>query len=166
MLSTQVELSWGGSLIHESLHGPSNGAGFSFPLFYSMCHMAASFVGASLIFLCQPSSNRVTLQQLRNHGPSLFLLSLLFALNICNGPPFEPRRRRSADRLIPCSPPRALSGGNNASLVTLGIAVNQLVKSVTPLPSMLFAYALQRRTFSAQVSEHPKPEPLTPNVRP
>ena len=42
-----IELSWGGSLIHESLRGPSNGAGFSFPLFYSMCHMAASFVGAS-----------------------------------------------------------------------------------------------------------------------
>lgn len=119
-----VELSWGGSLIHESLRGPSNGAGFSFPLFYSMCHMAASFVGASLIFLCQPSTNRVTTQQLRNHGPSLFLLSLLFALNIC---------------------------GNNASLVTLGIAVNQLVKSVTPLPSMLFAYALQRRSFSKQL---------------
>ena len=119
-----IELSWGGSLIHESLRGPSNGAGFSFPLFYSMCHMAASFVGASLIFLCQPSTNRVSTQQLRNHGPSLFVLALLFALNIC---------------------------GNNASLVTLGIAVNQLVKSVTPLPSMLFAYALQRRTFSAQL---------------
>ena len=119
-----IELSWGGSLIHESLRGPSNGAGFSFPLFYSMCHMAASFVGASLIFLCQPSTNRVSTQQLRNHGPSLFVLALLFALNIC---------------------------GNNASLVSLGIAVNQLVKSVTPLPSMLFAYALQRRTFSAQL---------------
>ena len=44
-----VELSWGGSLIHESLRGPSNGAGFSFPLFYSMCHMAASFFGAGFL---------------------------------------------------------------------------------------------------------------------
>ena len=94
----QVELSWANSLIRTRLDGPlMGGAGFSFPLFYSMCHMLASFVGATLIFLVQPSTNKLSLKQVRTHGPWLLVLSVLFASNIA---------------------------GNNASLVTLGLSLS------------------------------------------
>ena len=62
----QVELSWSSSLIRMSVAGRWAGAGFGFPLFYSMCHMIASFLGASLIFpvrrqprRCSSSTSRV-----------------------------------------------------------------------------------------------------------
>ena len=122
----QVELSWSSSLIRMSVAGRWAGAGFGFPLFYSMCHMIASFLGASLIFLVWPSTNTLQLKHLTSGRTclQLSLLSLLFAANVA---------------------------ANNASLMTLGLAVNQLIKSVTPLLVMILMFALEGRTYSSPI---------------
>lgn len=120
----QVELSWSSSLIRMPVAGRWAGAGFGFPLFYSMCHMIASFLGASLIFLVRPSTNTLQLKHLSSCRTcaQIGLLSLVFAANVA---------------------------ANNASLMTLGLAVNQLIKSVAPLLVMLLTFALEGRTYSS-----------------
>merc|ERR1711865_952243 len=86
------------------------GASFSFPIFYSSCHMAMGLLSSSLIMAAVPSVRNLSPTQIRQHGGKLLLLSTLTVANIA------------------CS---------NASLMYIGLSVNQIIKSVGPLPALV-----------------------------
>jgi len=96
------------------------GYGFAFPFFYSGCHMIASFVGVNIIFAIKPDLNTLRKEQVRKHWLPLLLLSVLMVLNI---------------------------GCNNASLVYIGLSVNQIIKSITPLPTMCLSYTFGKKRY-------------------
>jgi len=94
----------------------SERVGFTFPIFFTMFHMVASFFGgAILIFGFKAGS--VTKAHWTDYKYRIMLLSLLFVTNIS------------------C---------NNASLVHLSLSVNQIVKSCVPLPTMILSVAFER----------------------
>jgi drug/metabolite transporter (DMT)-like permease len=94
----------------------SERVGFTFPIFFTMFHMVASFFGgAILIFVFKAGT--VTKAHWTDYKYRIMLLSLLFVTNIS------------------C---------NNASLVHLSLSVNQIVKSCVPLPTMILSVAFER----------------------
>jgi len=97
------------------------GYGFTVPFFYSGCHMIASFVGVNIIFWLRPELNTLSKQQWRQNWPKLLSLSVLMVLNI---------------------------GLNNVSLVYIGLSVNQIIKSITPLPTMCLSFVLEKKRYS------------------
>ena len=100
------------------------GASFSFPIFYSSCHMAMGLLSSSLIMAAVPSVRDLSPTQVWQHGGKLLLLSTLTVANIV------------------CS---------NASLMYIGLSVNQIVKSVGPLPALVLTYFVQKRRYSAAI---------------
>jgi len=100
------------------------GASFSFPIFYSSCHMAMGLLSSSLIMAAVPSVRNLSPTQIRQHGGKLLLLSTLTVANIA------------------CS---------NASLMYIGLSVNQIIKSVGPLPALVLTYVVHNRRYSAAI---------------
>ena len=100
------------------------GASFSFPIFYSSCHMAMGLLSSSLIMAAVPSVRDLSPTQVWQHGGKLLLLSTLTVANIV------------------CS---------NASLMYIGLSVNQIIKSVGPLPALVLTYFVQKRRYSAAI---------------
>ena len=100
------------------------GAAFAFPIFYSSCHMAMGLLSSSLIMAAVPSVRNLSPTQMRQHGGKLLLLSTLTVANIV------------------CS---------NASLMYIGLSVNQIIKSVGPLPALVLTYFVHRRRYSATI---------------
>ena len=100
------------------------GASFSFPIFYSSSHMAMGLLSSSLIMAAVPSTRNLSSTQLREHGGKLLLLSTLTVLNITT---------------------------SNASLMYIGLSVNQIIKSVGPLPALVLTYFVQKRRYSAAI---------------
>ena len=98
------------------------GAAFEFPIFYSSCHMAMGLLSSSLIMAAVPSVRNLSPTHMRQHGGKLLLLSTLTVANIV------------------CS---------NASLMYIGLSVNQIIKSVGPLPALVLTYFVHRRRYSA-----------------
>ena len=78
-----------------------HGPGFAFPIFYTMWNMVASFLGANLLMIGVPSSRTLSWAQFWRHKYSLLLLSCVSVLNITL---------------------------QNASLVQIGLSVNQMIK--------------------------------------
>lgn len=99
-------------------HGP----GFSFPIFYTMWNMVASFAGANLLMLGVPSSRTISWKQFWRHKWALLLLSCVSVLNITL---------------------------QNASLVQIGLSVNQMIKCCVPLPAMVFSALLEHNSYPA-----------------
>ena len=100
------------------------GAAFEFPIFYSSCHMAMGLLSSSLIMAAVPSVRNLSPTHMRQHGGKLLLLSTLTVANIV------------------CS---------NASLMYIGLSVNQIIKSVGPLPALVLTYFVHRRRYSATI---------------
>lgn len=98
-----------------------DGAGFSFPFFYSGCHMIASFIGVNIIFWVKPSLNTLSSAQWQAKWLPLLSLSVLMVTNI---------------------------GCNNASLVYIGLSVNQIIKSITPLPTMILSFFIEKKRYT------------------
>lgn len=98
--------------------------GFHFPVFYSSCHMLMSVLSASIIMIAVPSTRTLSFQQLEQYGGKLLLLSTLTVLNITTG---------------------------NASLVYIGLSINQIIKSVGPLPALILTYMFQNKRYSWQI---------------
>lgn len=95
--------------------------GFSFPFVYSGCHQIASFIGVNVIFKVKPKLNTLSKAQWRAKWPALLGLSVMMVLNI---------------------------GCNNASLVYVGLSINQIIKSITPLPTMILSYVTEKKRYS------------------
>jgi hypothetical protein len=95
---------------------------FSFPIFYSSSHMFMGLLSSSLIMAAMPSLRSLSpLQQLREHGGKLLVLSSLTVVNITT---------------------------SNASLVYIGLSTNQIIKSIGPLPALLLTFLVLKRRYS------------------
>lgn len=95
------------------------GAGFGFPAFYTACHMVSSVVGALVIMRLRPELNTLSREQLRVYKFQLLLLSMLFATTLLT---------------------------NNTSLQFLSLSVNNVIKSMAPLPQAVLSYVLEGKT--------------------
>jgi drug/metabolite transporter (DMT)-like permease len=100
-----------------------NGAAFVFPAAYTMCHMVASVGGARAIMAAMPELNTLSWAQFWGFRYSLVLLSVFFSATLVT---------------------------NNASLSYLGLSVNQVIKSASPLPQLIFGYAIEGKTTSRE----------------
>ena len=59
-----------------------DGAGFTFPIFFTMWNMGASFLGANVLMMLAQSTRTISLRQFSEHKLSLIVLSLVFVTNI------------------------------------------------------------------------------------
>jgi len=98
------------------------GPGFTFPVFYTMWHMVASVLGCTVI-MCfrRPETGWPSLSQLIAYFPSLLAIAICTTANI---------------------------GCNNASLTLVSLFLNQVIKAIGPLPTMIFAAIFQGKRYS------------------
>jgi drug/metabolite transporter (DMT)-like permease len=94
--------------------------GFSFPIFYTLWNMVASFFGACLVMSLVAETRTLSRKQAWENKWSLFILHILFVMNILT---------------------------QNAALVHIGLSINQILKCCVPLPTMLCAYFIQNTKY-------------------
>lgn len=97
-----------------------DGAGFTFPIFFTFWNMVASFFGANVLMILAPATRTISFRQFNEHKLSLLVLSLVFVTNVMT---------------------------NNASLVYLGLSINQVMKCCVPLPAIIFSYLLEKKSY-------------------
>ena len=112
------------NFFNKAALGAHSALHFTYPLFYTGCHQLASLIYSSLLFNVRPSLNTLSMKSFRQHRHMLLLLGVTFCINLA------------------C---------NNASLVFLPLSINGLIKSTTPLPTMLFSIALENKAYSRPV---------------
>jgi len=96
--------------------------GFKFPLFYTMFHMIAGFIGSgTLMYFAGVAEIRK--EHLTKFGGPILLLSVFFVVNIAT---------------------------NNWSLLYIGLSINQIVKSALPLPTVAFSLAFEGKSYTRQ----------------
>lgn len=99
----------------------NSGAGFSLPVFYSTWHMLMSILGSYVLLLIQkPAGGGVSFEQFKLYKWESFFLAICTTLNIS------------------C---------NNASLMLIGLFVNQVIKATSPLLSMIISYFILQRRY-------------------
>lgn len=92
------------------------GAGFTYPIFYTLWNMTASFIGCNLLMWLVPSTRTISTKQFMEQKWGLLVLSTVYVINILS---------------------------QNASLVYIGLSINQILKCCVPLPTMVCAYFVQ-----------------------
>merc|ERR1712166_1278916 len=97
------------------------GAGFSFPIFYTMWNTLASFCGANLLMLLVPVNRTISWKQFVDNKVALLVFGVVFSSNIVT---------------------------NNASLVYISLSVNQVIKCLVPIPAIIFSYFIEKKTYS------------------
>ena len=97
------------------------GAGFSFPIFYTMWNTFASFFGANLLMVLVPANRTISWKQFVDNKFALLVFGVVFSSNIVT---------------------------NNASLVYISLSVNQVIKCLVPIPAIIFSYFIERKTYS------------------
>merc|ERR1711865_799271 len=97
------------------------GAGFSFPIFYTMWNTLASFCGANLLMLLVPVNRTISWKQFVDNKFALLVFGVVFSSNIVT---------------------------NNASLVYISLSVNQVIKCLVPIPAIIFSYFIEEKTYS------------------
>jgi len=97
------------------------GAGFSFPIFYTMWNTFASFLGANLLMVVSPSTRTLSWKQFVDNKFALLVFGVVFSSNIVT---------------------------NNASLVHISLSVNQVIKCLVPIPAIVFSYFIEKKKYS------------------
>ena len=97
------------------------GAGFSFPIFYTMWNTLASFLGANLLMLIVPVNRTICWKQFVDNKFALLVFGVVFSSNIVT---------------------------NNASLVYISLSVNQVIKCLVPIPAIIFSYFIEKKSYS------------------
>ena len=97
------------------------GAGFGFPIFYTMWNTFASFFGANLLMILVPANRTISWKQFIDNKFALLVFGVVFSSNIVT---------------------------NNASLVYISLSVNQVIKCLVPIPAIIFSYFIERKTYS------------------
>jgi drug/metabolite transporter (DMT)-like permease len=97
------------------------GAGFSFPIFYTMWNTLASFCGANLLMLLVPVNRTICWKQFVDNKFALLVFGVVFSSNIVT---------------------------NNASLVYISLSVNQVIKCLVPIPAIIFSYFIEKKSYS------------------
>lgn len=93
---------------------------FTYPLFYTACHQMASFTFSNILFYFRPELNTLSYSGFRQNRGKLLILGLCFYLNLA------------------C---------NNASLVYLPLSINGVIKSTSPLPTMVLSCAIEGKRY-------------------
>lgn len=122
--SHEIEVHEGNVTRTEKATYPVNGnPNFDFPVFYTMWHMVASVIGASIIMatVAKPKTGFPNLKQFTAYMWPLLLISFCSAVNIST---------------------------NNISLTLISLFLNQVIKATGPLPTMVFSFLLEGRTYS------------------
>merc|ERR1712166_509566 len=102
-----------------------SGAGFSLPVFYSTWHMLMSIIGSLVLMLVNtPDSGMVSLAQFKNYKWETLTLAVCTTVNI---------------------------SFNNASLMLLGLFVNQVIKALSPMIVMCMSYFILKRRYGAML---------------
>ena len=99
----------------------SHGAAFSFPVFYTFVTTLTILVGCSTILVLQKKTNTVGLKQAREQWKGILGVAILSILAIWS---------------------------SDASLMFIGVTLNQLLKACTPFPTMLFGAFIERKRFA------------------
>lgn len=97
------------------------GAGFTFPIFYTMWNTFASFLGANLLMVLVPANRTISWKQFVDNKFALLVFGVVFSSNIVT---------------------------NNASLVHISLSVNQVIKCLVPIPAIIFSYFIEKKTYS------------------
>ena len=102
-----------------------SGAGFGLPVFYSTWHMLMSIIGSLVLMLVKkPDSGMVSLAQFKDYKWETLTLAVCTTVNIS------------------C---------NNASLMLLGLFVNQIIKALSPMIVMGMSYFILKRRYGAMI---------------
>jgi len=113
----------GDHLVTQTVEGPVGGQpDFTFPVFYTMWHMFASVLGASVIMLtvAKPKSGFPSFSQFMKYKWALVAIATCTSLSI---------------------------GLNNASLTLISLFLNQVIRSTGPVPTMVFSAGLEGKTY-------------------
>lgn len=111
--------------VFSSPEAQGYGASFEFPMFYSAANMVATVIGALLLTALKlPGTEPISLTKFTTYWWQLCLLSIFFAISLVT---------------------------NNASLESIGLSVNQIVKACTPLPTMLLSCFIEQKRYSIPV---------------
>ena len=111
-----------GSSAYVTVEHPVDGhPNFNFPVFYTMWHMVASVLGASVIMkLRPPDTGFPTFKLFWEYKWQLIPIAICTATNI---------------------------GCNNVSLSLVSLFLNQVIKATGPLPTMLFSVMLEGKRY-------------------
>lgn len=101
-----------------------DGAGFAFPTFYTLITFASTFACCTLVLALQKQTNTVGLRQCASSWQGISALAACNVLSIW---------------------------ASDASLMHIGVALNQIFKATCPMPTMAFAYAIEGKRFSWQM---------------
>ena len=102
-----------------------SGAGFGLPVFYSTWHMLMSIIGSLVLMLIKkPESGMVSFAQLKMYKWETLTLAVCTTVNIS------------------C---------NNASLMLLGLFVNQVIKALSPMIVMGMSYFVLKRRYGPMI---------------
>jgi len=102
-----------------------SGAGFSLPVFYSTWHMLMSIFGSLVLMLLKkPASGMVSFAQFKLYKWETLTLAVCTTVNIS------------------C---------NNASLMLLGLFVNQVIKALSPMIVMGMSYFVLQRRYGPKI---------------
>jgi drug/metabolite transporter (DMT)-like permease len=102
-----------------------SGAGFSLPVFYSTWHMLMSIIGSLVLMLVKkPESGMVSFAQLKMYKWETLTLAVCTTVNIS------------------C---------NNASLMLIGLFVNQVIKALSPMIVMGMSYFVLKRRYGPKL---------------
>lgn len=97
------------------------GAGFGFPIFYTMWNTFASFLGANLLMVVSASTRTLSWKQFVDNKFALLVFGVVFSSNIVT---------------------------NNASLVHISLSVNQVIKCLVPIPAIIFSFFIEKKRYS------------------
>mmetsp|Transcript_26168 Transcript_26168/g.64860 ORF Transcript_26168/g.64860 Transcript_26168/m.64860 type:complete len:366 (-) Transcript_26168:136-1233(-) len=98
------------------------GPHFDFPVFYTMTHMVATVIGACVIMsFRRPATGWPSPSQFVGYSWGLLLIAACSTVNLL------------------C---------NNISLTLISLFLNQVIKATGPLPTMIFSFLLEQKTYS------------------
>ena len=99
----------------------SHGAAFTFPVFFTFTTTTSILLGCTAILLIQKKTNTVGLEQFKREWKGIFAVGILSVLTIWT---------------------------SDASLMYIGVTLNQLLKACTPFPTMCFGFFIERKRFA------------------
>lgn len=101
-----------------------DGAGFAFPTFYTLTTFTSTFACCTLVLALRKQTNTLGLRQCASSWQGILGLAACNVLSIW---------------------------ASDASLMHIGVALNQIFKATCPMPTMAFGYAIEGKRFSWQM---------------
>lgn len=110
--------------VDEDFKFQKHGVGFSFPTFYTLVTTVASGLGCTLILALQSKTRSLGVQQFRQSWFGIVATAALSILGIW---------------------------ASDVAMISIGVTLNQIIKATMPMPTMVFGYVIERKTYSWQM---------------